>query len=125
MDSYAGTHKRKVKVYATLSKIFFPVGLVLLILGVVLLPISIVWMVNTVLALDASGQCVHTATSIRCNDAEWTLVFPILFLVFAAPSFVIGLPMFILSFVFRNKARANRALAENNGVDYSDFPYGK
>ena len=127
IQPYNGTHMRKVKTYSILSKVFLPIGIVLLALFLLLLPIGIFNIIQGIAEMEKSGNCVVTETSIRCSDLSEAAAFVIgvLCIVFSSLSLTFGLPLFILSFVFRGRARANRALDEKNGIDYSDFPYGK
>ena len=125
--SNRGTHKRRVRTYTILSRVFLPVGIVLLACFVILLPFGIFGAIQGYEQLLNDPSCVVTETSMRCSDLNAATPFAlgILGIVFSSLGLTFGLPLFILSFVFRNRARANRAADEKNGIDYSDFPYGK
>ena len=128
MGYTSGTRMKRVRTYSILSRVFLPVGLVLLILGVAMLVAGIVGAtIFTTKAIEA-GQCTQSASGTSCTILPGDAVaftFSILGIVFGSLGFTFGLPMFILSFVFSGRARANRELDEKMGVDYTDFPYGK
>lgn len=126
--TYRGTHKRKVKAYHILSRIFLPLGIALTVIGIVLLAVSIPNFVGTLVFLDESGACVSSASGVRCSATAGetsSLVLSSLGLGLGLSAFLTGLPMFILSFIFRAAAKNNRAEDIAHGIDYTDFPYGK
>ena len=125
--SYRGTHKRKIKAYHIISRIFLPLGIVLLALGVILLACCIPGTIAGLRELEASGSCAQTATGYHCeaNAEAGLFVFTIIGLAFGITDFTLGLPMLIIASVFRSVARACRMEDEANGVDFTGFPYGK
>ena len=120
MSIYSGTHKAKVKHFSTMARIFLPIGIVLLAFLVIGLATGIPLFYHSVVNIvEESGS---TANDV--NNA-FSIVWAWLLIAFGIVSGVFGLPLFVLSFVFRTLARSAREEDIANGVDYSSFPYGK
>ncbi len=120
------THKARVRAYSILSRIFIPLGIVCLCLGVVITAVSVPFFVQAILAAPNSQDCVVTASSIRCNGALGAqIVWSALGMSLGLAHLVFGIPLMIVGPIFRVKAKQNRALDEQAGIDYGDFPYGK
>jgi len=118
-ETYAGTHKRKVKVFTILSRVFLPVGIVFLAFGVISLAIGLPFLVQTIVGAAESTDCVVTETSIQCQGYTGALIFIFTTLVsLGSVSFFLGLPIFILNFVFRSIAKRNKAADEAAGIQY-------
>ena len=119
-------HKRLVKAFTILSRIFLPVSIVFLAISVILFAVNTPMLLNAIATMEASGSCVQTATGMRCNGPGTPeFVFSVVGLSGAATLFSLGLPMLIVAIVFHNVARSRRAEDETKGIDYSDCPYGK
>lgn len=126
-DVIQPNHKRRVRTYSILHRVFLPVGIVLLALGVLMLGFGIYFMVTALASVDAAS-CVQSAYGTRCTvegEAAFALTGGIVLLVFGILGLSFGTPLFVLNFVFGSLAKKNRAADETAGVDYSDFPYGK
>lgn len=118
-ETYAGTHKRKVKVFTILSRIFLPVGIVFLASGIISLSVGLPFLIQTIVGAAESTDCIVAETSIRCQGYTGALIFIFTTWVsLGSCAFIIGLPMFILNFVFRNIARRNKAEDEARGIQY-------
>lgn len=124
--NYLPNHKRRVRTYAILGRVFIPVGIVCLAIGVTLLAISVPYFVQAILAAEKSSDCVVTSSSIRCQGELGNLIaLTSVGLGFGFAHVILGLPFMIAGPIFRVRAKVNRALDEANGIDYGDFPYGK
>ena len=120
MSIYSGTHKAKVKRFSTMARIFLPIGIVLLAFLVIGLATGIPLFYHSVVNIVEEGS----STASDVNNA-FSIVGAWLLIAFGIVSGVFGLPLFVLSFVFRTLARSAREEDIANGVDYSSFPYGK
>lgn len=124
--TYAGTHKRKVKTFTILSRVFLPLGIVFLVLGAVLLGVGIPGTITSLEAMEQSGECVRTATSIHCSGEKSAMfALSVVGVSLGGTFFLIGLPLLICAIVFRSVAKACRKEDEAQGISYDGFPYGK
>lgn len=119
-------YKRRVRAFSIISRVFIPVGIVCVVLGIALLAASVPFFVDALLKAEQSGDCVVTQTSIRCHGAvgaqiAWSTVG----MVFGFFHTLLGLPLIIIGPIFRGKARQLRSIDESNGIDYGDSRYGK
>ena len=119
-------HKRRVRAFSIISRVFIPVGIVCIVLGIVLLAASVPFFVDALLKAEQSGDCVVTQTSIRCQGVvgaqiAWSTVG----MTFGLIHTLFGLPLIIIGPIFRGKARQLRSIDESKGIDYGDSLYGK
>ena len=119
-------HKRLVKTFTIISRIFLPVSIVFLAISVILLAVNIPMLINAIATMEASGSCVQTSAGVHCDGPGTPeFVLSVIGLSGSATLFSFGLPMLIVAIVFHNVARSRRAEDEAKGIDYSDCPYGK
>ncbi len=121
-------HKRKVRAFGIMSRIFIPVGIVLTALNACLLTTGIVLVTLFAQPAIDSGGCVVSGASIHCNGStpeSLALGGGIAAASVGGTFLFFGLAFLIVGIVFKGVARRNRAADEANGVDYADTPYGK
>ena len=123
---YIPDHKKRVRAYSIISRVFIPLAIVCLCIGVVFMAASVPFFVQAILAAPNSPDCVVTSSSIRCNGAIGSqIVWSALGMSFGFAHLILGIPLMIIGPIFRVKARQNRAIDEANGVDYGSSNYGK
>ena len=119
-------HKARVRTYAILAKVFIPLGIVCVSIGIVLLAVSTPFLVQAIIDAPNSSDCIVTQNAIRCTgEMGFRVAMSALGFSLGFIHTLLGLPMLIIGPIFRNRARVNRKVDEDAGVDYGDFPYGK
>ena len=107
-------HKRRVKVFWIISRVFIPLGIILTVLGAVGLPLSI-W--GLVAAVEKEGA--------KAGVVVFEIVYSYIGMGFGISFLVLGVPMIITGSIFRGLSISERREDERNGTDYTDYPYGK
>ncbi|MCR5348543.1 MAG: hypothetical protein K6E59_02930 [Bacilli bacterium] len=121
--SNSGTHKRKVRTFSIISRVFLPLGIVLTVLGTLITIASIVAL--TLLSINIASTCPAVSEpSGQCASMAGGVVASTTLLSLFAPQIFIGVAGIVIAVVFRGVARTNRAEDIANGVDYTNFPYG-
>ena len=119
-------HRKRIKTYGILARVFLPVGIVLLAVGISMMIAGVPFAVTGYKGMVDAGECVVKGQTTTCSGPN-TEVFAlgIILLSCGFSLFVPGVPIFVLNFVFRHKSRAYRRIDEENGIRYDDLRYGK
>ena len=100
---------RTSRTFTILSRIFIPVGAVLLVAGIIMLGFGIPALVRIIPVLEQSGECTQIGTSVRCTGPVSSEFAGIVVLAsFGTTAFFCGLPLLIVGCVFHRIARNKR-----------------
>ena len=106
-------HRRRIRTYTIISRIFTPIGIAALIVGIILLAVSIP---NLAVILDRIAnetECVQNGgTRITCDvHASEAIGLAVAYtgLSFGIVHVLLGIPSLVIGIVFHSRAEANRA----------------
>ena len=108
-------HRRRMRIFSTISKIFIPLGIVLLAIGATLLPLGIVGIAHTVATAETSAPASVTIEAI----------YSYLGLVFGIVTLAFGLPILLTGCVFRSIANGYKEEEQARVIDATDINENK